>query len=166
MRCPVCEKEMVEENFGGIRVDVCREGCKGIWFDWLELMKLDEKNEGFGKALKDALHFPRSNKEDRERINCPKCNIPMQVHKYQSSKEVNVDECYSCGGFFLDSGELKEIRDNFMSEEEENAYMEKLLKESPVFQQAQKDLEKEKIRTEAIRRYTRCLRLSYYMTGK
>ena len=35
-----------EEDFGGVKVQVCRDGCKGIWFDWGELAKLDEKNEG------------------------------------------------------------------------------------------------------------------------
>jgi len=48
MNCPVCEKPMVAEDFGGVQVDACRDGCKGIWFDWLELVRLDENHEGFG----------------------------------------------------------------------------------------------------------------------
>jgi len=166
MNCPICQKEMVEEDFGGVVVDVCKNGCKGIWFDWLEIGKLDENNEGFGNALKEALNYPRVNDENRGKINCPKCNILMHVHKYKSSKEVNVDECYSCAGFFLDSGELKGVRDNFMSAQEETEYMQKLLEEIPGYQEAKKDLEKEKMRAEAIHNYTRFLRLSYYMTGK
>ncbi len=114
----------------------------------------------------NILNYPRVNDENRGKINCPKCNIPMHVHKYKSSKEVNVDECYSCAGFFLDSGELEDIRDNFMSEQEEAKYMQKLLEEIPGYQEAKNDLEKEKMRAEAIRNYTRFLRLSYYMTGK
>ena len=166
MNCPVCQKEMVEEDFGGVKVDVCKNGCKGIWFDWLEIGKLDENNEGFGNALEEALNYPRVNDENRGKITCPKCSIPMHIHKYQSSKELNVDECYSCAGFFLDSGELKGIRDTFMSELEEAEYMQKLLEEIPVYQETKKDLEKEKMRAEAIRNYTRFLRLSYYITGK
>ena len=34
MNCPICKKEMVEEDFGGVVIDVCKNGCKGIWFDW------------------------------------------------------------------------------------------------------------------------------------
>jgi hypothetical protein len=157
---------MVQQDFGGVMVDFCKDGCKGIWFDWCELSKLDENNDGFGNALQDALKYPRTNDEDRGQINCPKCNAPMHAHKYQSSKEVNVDECYMCGGFFLDSGELKLARDTNMSPEEEEKYFNKLLKDTPGYQQAQKDLEKEKTRAEAIRRYTRFLRLSYYITGR
>ncbi len=166
MNCPVCFREMIEKDFGGVKVDVCEDGCKGIWFGWLELSKLDEKNEGLGNALKEALNYPRANDANREQIKCPKCGIPMHAHKYQSSKEVNVDECYACGGFFLDSGELTVIRDTFMSEEEETAYAQKLLAEMPDYQEAKEDLAKDKKRAEAIRRYTRFMRLSYYMTGK
>jgi len=157
---------MSEQDFGGILVDICKDGCKGIWFDWVELGKLDEKNEGLGNALKKALGFPRLNDENRGKINCPKCNIPMHIHKYQSSKEVNVDECYNCGGFFLDSGELQTIRDTFMSEEERQAYADKLLKDLPAYQEATEDLDKQNKRAEAIRKYTKFLRVSYYLTGK
>ncbi len=163
INCPVCQKLMVEEDFGGVRVDVCKHGCKGIWFDWFELTKLDESNEGFGNALEEALNSPRVNDENRGRINCPKCGKPMQTHQYHSPKGVNVDECYVCGGFFLDSGELKVARDTHMSEQEENEYLESLLADVPGYQQEKKNIEKEKLRNEAARRYTRFLRIGYYL---
>lgn len=166
MECPVCKKEMVEDNLAGVKVDVCKNGCKGMWFDWLELSKLDEENEGFGDALEKALNHPRANDENRERIKCPKCGTLMHMHKYQSSTKVNVDECYACGGFFLDSGELKAARDTHMSEQEEKEYTQDLLDDIPVYQEAKKDQEKDKTRSDAIRNYTRFLRLSYYMSGK
>src|SRR6185312_14840058 len=119
MKCPVCQKNMSEQDFGGVKVDVCRDGCKGIWFDCFELSKLDEKNEGVGNALQEALHYPRVNDENRGNLTCPKCEKSMHRHLYKSDKEVNVDECYNCGGFFLDSGELTEIREHHMSEQEE-----------------------------------------------
>jgi len=166
MKCPVCQNDMVEKDFGGVIVDVCENGCKGIWFDWAEIVKLDEKNEGFGSALKAALAYPQVNDENRGQIDCPKCGIPMHIHKYKSSKEVNVDECYSCGGFFLDSGELNTIRETFMSESEEEAYAGKLISEIPEYQDALKDLEREKTRARAVRNLTRFFRVSYYVTGK
>ena len=166
MKCPVCQNEMAEKNFGGILVDVCEDGCKGIWFDWNELNRLDEKNEGLGKALKESLTYPRVNDDNRVQIKCPRCNIPMHTHKYQSSKEINVDECYNCGGFFLDSGELRVIRDTFMSEYERKKYEEKLIDDHPFYQKEKRDLKKEKLRAEAINKYTKFIRLSYYITGK
>jgi Zn-finger nucleic acid-binding protein len=126
---------MVEESFGDVRVDVCKNGCKGIWFDWGEL---DESNEGAGEALEEALKSPRVNDADRGPLQCPKCGIAMHAHKYSNAKEVNVDECYGCGGFFLDSGELREIRENYMSGEERDAYIQKLMADTPMAGETEK----------------------------
>lgn len=166
MKCPACSIEMVEKDFGGVMVDVCENGCKGIWFDWLELVKLDEKHEGVGAALQETLKHPRVNDENRGALNCPKCGIPMKEHKYKSSKEVNTDECYSCGGFFLDSGELNDIRDSFMTDEEQETYLNKLISGSPEHQEAKANQEVEKTRAAAARKFTRFMRLSYYSTGR
>jgi Zn-finger nucleic acid-binding protein len=160
MDCPVCGKSMVEQNFGGVQVDVCSKGCKGIWFDWLELVRLDENDEGAGQALEEALKSPRVNDANREKLNCPKCGSAMHAHKYASAKEVSVDECYGCGGFFLDSGELKEVRDNYMSEEEQDAYVDKLLADVPEYKEMAEEIRQEKaeLRASAGRKFGGFLR--------
>ncbi|MDN5924576.1 MAG: zf-TFIIB domain-containing protein [Xanthomonadales bacterium] len=166
MDCPVCNKTMSDEDFGGVQVQVCATGCKSIWFDNQELVKLDASNEGVGQALKNALAAPRSNDAHRAALHCPKCQVPMVAHKYEGEKEVNVDECYTCGGMLVDSGELKVIRDHHMSETEESTYLDKLLNDLPSYQQAEQDLKKKELREKALKQYTRFLRLSYYMTGE
>jgi len=132
MDCPACCKSMVEESFGNIRIDICKNGCKGIWFDWGELKELDESHEGAGEALEEALKSPRINDTGRGPLKCPKCGMVMHAHKYSNAKEVNVDECYGCGGFFLDSGELREIREHYMSSEERDTYIQKLVDDTPM----------------------------------
>jgi uncharacterized protein len=166
MKCPACESAMTEKDFGGVKIDICENGCKGMWFDWFELQKLDEKHEGAGKALREALAYPRNNDQGRPQIKCPKCGVLMHIHKYASNKEVNVDECYACGGFFLDSGELREIRENFMTDEEADRYVTSLINDIPEYAQAVVDLDKKKARVDALRKYTKLVRLSYYMTGE
>ena len=161
MKCPVCGKEMVTENFG-VNVDVCENGCKGIWFDQGELMMLDEKNEGLGAALEAALRYPRNNDGQRGPIKCPKCGIPMHTHTYERDKEVNVDECYNCGGFFLDSGELTDIRNNYMSDAEVQAYADKIINSVPEYAQAMKDLDAQKKRLESIQKLTKFLTVDYW----
>ena len=141
MNCPVCANAMVEVDFGDVNVDVCKNGCKGIWFDWGELTRLDENHEGLGKALEEALLYPRTNDADRPQLKCPRCSTPMRPHKYKNNKEVNVDECYACGGFFLDSGELCQIRDEFMTEADRDAYVQKILNDDPQWQQYKKEKE-------------------------
>lgn len=138
MICPACGISMVEEDFGGILIDVCKNGCKGIWFDWGELKDLDENHEGVCTALEEALKSPRKNDADRDPLKCPKCGMKMREHKYRNTKEVNVDECYACGGFFLDSGELKQIRDNYMSEDERETYVQRLVSETSLGENSQK----------------------------
>jgi len=162
VKCPVCSQEMVKEDFG-IDVDVCENGCKGIWFDQGELRRLDEKNEGLSAALEAALRYPRNNKGQRGPIGCPKCSIPMHSHKYKRAKEVNVDECYQCGGYFLDSGELTEIRDHYMSDAEVAGYADQLAKSIPEYAQAQMTLEKEKLRLAAIKKFTALLTHKYWL---
>ena len=132
---------MVTQDFGGVSVDVCVNGCKSMWFEWQELIRLDEKSEGLGEALTKALNYPRVNDASRLPLKCPKCGIQMQAHKYKSAKEVNIDECYSCGGFFLDSGELSEIRENFMTEKERYEYCQKLLGGIPEYAEAKAGLQ-------------------------
>lgn len=130
MNCPACSSEMQEKDFGGVHVDVC-PSCKGIWFDWLELKKLDEQNEGMGQALVDSLEHGRNKADDRGKVKCPKCFKPMIDHNYQSQTRVTVDECYLCGGFFLDAGELKVIRDNFLTETERDTIVIQMINNLP-----------------------------------
>ncbi|MDD3375275.1 MAG: zf-TFIIB domain-containing protein [Candidatus Omnitrophica bacterium] len=144
MNCPACKTEMVEKDFGGTKVDVCENGCKGIWFDWLELEKLDEKHEGLGKALDEALGSDRHKDDNRGQIACSKCNQLMVAHLYKASKMVTVDECYACGGFFLDSGELEVIRESFMDEKSREEYVAQLLAQEPAYLEFYNTLDEKK----------------------
>ena len=153
MKCPVCAKDMVQEDIG-LQVHVCENGCKGIWFDHGELEKLDQVGEGMGPALEAALRSPRLNTVPRGPLKCPKCFIQMHTHKFQRDKEVNVDECYACGGFFLDSGELKEIRDHYMSDVEIKAYAEKIFNAVPGYGDAVHALDYEAKREAVVGNFT------------
>jgi uncharacterized protein len=165
LKCPACGKTMVDQDFGGVQAHTCANGCKGIYFDWLQMQKRDHKNQGFGDALQAALQSPRSNDTNRERLHCPKCSLLMYRHQFALDKEVNIDECYGCGGMFLDSGELKELRDHSMSPQEEQAYLNKLVEDMPETKELERQEEKDEQRAEALAKYTRFLRLSYYATG-
>ena len=153
MDCPSCGEAMVEQDFGGAMVDFCKNGCKGIWFDWGELTRLDEEHEGLGPALEEALSSPKISDADRGQIACPKCGIPMRIHKYKSAKDVRVDECYGCGGFYLDSGELKAIRDKFITEEEREAYCQQLMNDIPEVQEFKEELAASEERLKAMKKF-------------
>jgi Zn-finger nucleic acid-binding protein len=161
MKCPACDKEMVTQNFG-VNVEVCENGCKGMWFEQGELRMLDEQNEGLGNALEAALRSPRANEGSRGQLMCPKCGIPLHAHRYKRDQQVNIDECYKCGGMFLDSGELTDIRNNYMSDEEVSAYADQLMSGVSGYAEAEKDLAAREQRTEAVRKMTKFLTVNYW----
>ena len=116
MKCPACDHTLQPFTVGDLTVDVCRNGCGGIWFDWFELQKVDEPSEQIGEAL---LNIERGSAEvdSQKKRNCPKCeNTVMMRHFFSTLMAVAVDECPKCGGYWLDAGELKQIREQFDSE--------------------------------------------------
>lgn len=120
IKCPACSKEMkkVFLNTQKINIDVCLDGCGGMFFDNREFKKVDEKVESITELLQatEGKEFIRVS-ESTARI-CPYCGVKM-VRNFASPKHaVKIDECYSCGGKFLDAGELDKIRNEYNSEEE------------------------------------------------
>jgi len=104
---------------GDVTVDVCRGGCGGIWFDSFEFKKFDEPNESAGEELLDVEQDASIVVDHTKRLKCPKCDdLVMMRHFFSVKKEVEVDECPGCGGFWLDAGELRKIRSMFNTEEE------------------------------------------------
>ena len=110
MKCPACGIEMLVQDFGDAKVEVCANGCQGIWDNRNALAILDQTDTGFGRFLEEALKKPRENEHPRGTLICPKCRLPMHTHPYKGVRDVNVDECYKCGGVFLDPGELRAVR--------------------------------------------------------
>ena len=39
-------------------------------------------------------------------MRCPKCGMELQTIEYRA---VAIDKCFSCGGLYLDDGELEKI---------------------------------------------------------
>ena len=68
----------------------------------------------------------------------------------------------NCGGFFLDSGELTDIRNNYMSDAEVQAYADKIINSVPEYAQAMKDLDAQKKRLESIQKFTKFLTVNYW----
>ncbi len=119
MKCPACDRDLTERIVEDITVDVCEHGCGGIWFDWFELSKVDEKHEQAGEALLDVEKDPDILVDLERRRECPRCeNLAMMRHYFSVKRRVTVDECPGCAGYWLDAGELAEIRNQFATEQE------------------------------------------------
>jgi len=117
MKCPACGRELKEKIVSGVKVDVCENGCGGIWFDNYELKKFDEIHENC-EGLVNIKKDPDVRIKDDRRV-CPGCeDVKMMKHFFSIKKRIKVDECPACGGVFLDGGELEAIRDQFDTQKE------------------------------------------------
>jgi Zn-finger nucleic acid-binding protein len=111
MKCPACFNPLKEIQVGSLKVDVCQGGCGGIWFDAFELERVDEENEAAGEPL---LHIQRDQGivvDSSRKRDCPRCEgIKLHRHFFSAKRRIEVDQCPSCGGYWLDAGELEQIR--------------------------------------------------------
>ena len=101
----------MQMQVGNLVVDVCQDGCGGIWFDAFELQQVDEQNEAAGEPLLGIRRAERIVVDPSRKRECPRCaGIKLHRHFFSAKRRVEVDECPNCGGYWLDAGELAQIR--------------------------------------------------------
>ena len=120
INCPACGQEMVEVFVASAnkKVDICVHGCGGIFFDNREFSHFDEKHEDIQEILDEIEGKTFIKVDDSESRICPVCGADMIKNFVSTRKEIQVDDCYSCGGKFLDNGELQKIREQYESDVE------------------------------------------------
>lgn len=132
IKCPACGKTM-EKVFiksEGINIDICTDGCGGIFFDNREFDAFNEENEDitFIESKLSGKTFEPVN-EENVRI-CPACGGKMVKNTSKINGNVVIDDCYICGGKFLDYNELQKIRAEFVNDSSRaSSAMEYLYKE-------------------------------------
>jgi Zn-finger nucleic acid-binding protein len=92
----------------------------------------------------------------------------MMRHFFSAKRQVVVDECPSCGGHWLDPGELRTIRTEYASEEEREhaaqAYFAEVF--GPTLAAAHAETEEDLARARNIAHAFRFISPSYYIPGK
>ena len=118
MICPACDGTLHVVSIGDVELDVCKDGCGGIWFDRFELKKMDEPHEFTDEDLAKLLPVNPTTDYDRsKRYACPKCkDVIMMRHFHSVKREVEIDHCPKCAGHWLDEGEILKIRNQYTSE--------------------------------------------------
>ena len=111
MKCPACFHQLTQLQVGNLFIDVCQGGCGGIWFDGFELQRVDEEQEAAGEHLLEIQRNEKLVIDQSRKRECPRCDgIKLQRHFFSAKRKVEVDQCPSCGGYWLDAGELAKIR--------------------------------------------------------
>ncbi len=106
MRCVKCDGSLSTVHIDDVDVDQC-DSCAGIWFDAHELervLRRDHIEPLLGRAR-------ASNKDDARRGRCPRCKGEGYLVRIASAKaNIHVDTCATCGGKWLDGGEIDVLR--------------------------------------------------------
>lgn len=159
MNCPACDRTLTELRAGPILVDACSGGCGGVWFDNFELQKVDEQHEPAGNAL-NILASADVNIDLAAKRPCPRCDgQPMRRHFFSSKKQIQVDCCPACGGYWLDSGELAAIRAEFPTEADRRVATKQFVSEIAKWEMAGAARDPEQLRGERARGAAGLLRL-------
>ena len=109
MKCPACGNELSQAVAGGVTLDVCIGSCGGIWFDAFELQRVAKSPPG--EIALSIMASPMAQIDRARKRRCPKCDgIVLMRHFFSPKRRVEVDECPSCGGYWLDAGELAAIQ--------------------------------------------------------
>lgn len=132
LKCPACGKEM-EKIFierANCNIDVCTNGCGGIFFDNREFKKFDEKFENIDEIQKALEGKTFQSVDETLKRTCPACGMRMVKNSTSIKGDIIIDDCYSCGGKFLDYKELDRIRAEYPTEAERSKAVVNYLKEN------------------------------------
>lgn len=147
MKCPSCSAILSSIAVGDFTLDACSGGCGGVWFDKDELLKFDEKHEFPTSAILRLAKSRESNKVDATKIKyCPRCTAEVLVRQFiDPQREIEIDQCWSCSGVWLDVGEINALRAQFETTEDRskavNLYVDTKLDE--IQQQMKRDTERD-----------------------
>lgn len=123
INCPACGKPMekVFIDSVGINLDICTDGCGGIYFDNREFKHFDEKHENISVILEKLANKQFCEVDTTKTRICPVCGTKMVKNSTSVHRKIEVDDCYACGGKFLDRDELIKIREEYDTEQERSA---------------------------------------------
>jgi Zn-finger nucleic acid-binding protein len=160
---------MKEVEINKVEIDIC-EDCGGVWFDNLEFEKFDEVQESAGDQLVNLLAGCRKKPVDlSQRVNCPRCPDTVLMRHFESAlRKIAIDQCPSCGGIWLDAGELAEYRKLFPGEEDKKKVNEEFIAAN-IMPLLKKEAQKEEEKLKQAQRFANVFRFvcpSYYIPGK
>jgi len=168
MNCPACGSVMTEVAAGDVKVQACKGGCGGLWFDEWTLRKVDQPDQSAGEVLLTIPQNPAVKIDQSERRKCPRDATIMMRHFWSVKREVMVDECPQCEGIFLDPGELATIRGEYKTDAERHKAADAYYREM-FDQQLAGMLRKDKEKLESARKVARIFKFispSFYIPGK
>lgn len=109
INCPACgcEMEKIYLQDAGISIDICTNGCGGLFFDNQELQTINASEKDINE-VKKALNGKTFKAVDSAQTRvCPVCGTKMVKTKAFGTE---IDTCYNCGAVFLDANEIDTVK--------------------------------------------------------
>ena len=106
LNCPVCFQPLVKATLAKTAVLYCKQ-CHGLLMP-MELVS-DLVEELRGSLDRPAVQTPADHDDLKRAIQCPKCNLRMDAHRYAGAGNVVVDTCDNCSLIWFDRGEITRI---------------------------------------------------------
>src|SRR5262249_42184796 len=79
--------------------------------DAFELQRVDEQREAPAEHLLRIQINPSVRVDPARKRACPRCDgVKLKRHFFSARRQVEVDHCPNCAGYWLDAGELEKIR--------------------------------------------------------
>jgi Zn-finger nucleic acid-binding protein len=113
MNCSNCDSKLkkvaVKSHYGvNIELNQCSL-CGGIWCDDLEMFRISPKSAR--KIDKVNIQKLKELKPIKKALKCPKCKSSLKEFKDPYfPKQINLEHCLKCGGFWLNRGELTQFK--------------------------------------------------------
>lgn len=111
MHCPACAKPFISIRYENVPVEQCL-GCKGVWLDQNKIWPIISGHHDHFTVKEEVSAIQQKGKDvpKDHSLKCPKCRQPLQTFQYAVNSGVYLDRCPQKCGFWLDPGELNEVR--------------------------------------------------------
>ena len=114
LKCPRCYELLgAVRTEEGVSVDFCRD-CGGIWLDKGELDQL--------LSMVGADPQPSSESTPIYGLRCPSCRSDLAEVEHPPGSGILLDTCGSCGGVWLDRGEIAKLQQRAHTREGKAAF--------------------------------------------
>ena len=110
--CPACGNDMQKVFIPskGINIDICTQGCGGIFFDNREFKIFSDNVADFDEIIQATENNEYEAVDETQDRYCPACGAKMVKNYANREQNIQIDECYTFGGKFLDHGEFSRIK--------------------------------------------------------
>ena len=106
LNCPICFQPLVKASLAKTSVLSCTQ-CHGVLMT-METVA-DVVDELRAAVENDAVQTSADRDDLKRVIQCPRCNLRMDTHRYAGPGNVVVDSCDHCSLIWFDRGELTRI---------------------------------------------------------